>query len=108
VSAWSPDGSKIAYELIEDTAGGGMEIATIDVETGKQTNVTRRPGHDLFSTWSPDGEQIAFLANSDCLRTGQCTAHEPWEVWVMDADGTNARRLTKGGFGPPSLGPGTS
>jgi TolB protein len=106
--AWSPDGSKLAFELIEDPAGTGMEIGVVDVETRNQTNLTQRPGHDLFPTWSPDGEQIVFLANSECLRTGECTAHEPWEVWVMDADGRNARPLTKEGFGPPSWGPRTS
>jgi TolB protein len=105
VRGWSPDGSKIIFELIEDTPGKGIEIAVVDVETRKQTNLTRRPGHDLAPAWSPDGKQIVFLANSECLRTGECTAHERWEVWAMDADGTNARRLTKEGFGPPSWGP---
>jgi Tol biopolymer transport system component len=95
---------ELAFELTKEDEDG-IEIAVVDVETGEKRNVTKRPGHDLAPTRSPDGKQIAFLANSECLRTGECTAHEPWEVWVMDADGTNARRLTKEGFGPPSWGP---
>jgi Tol biopolymer transport system component len=38
-------------------------------------------------TWSPDGSQIAFLTD----RTGQ------WEIWVMNADGSNQRSLLPAG-----------
>lgn len=54
--------------------------------------------------WSPNGKQVAFLANSNCLHTGQCKAHEPWEAWVMNADGSDQRRLAKDGFGAPAWG----
>lgn len=101
--AWSPDGKTIAAEWIDD-GPNGIEIVQVDVETGKWINLTNRPGHDFAPAWSPDGKQIAFLASSNCLRGGGCTAHEPWEVWVMDANGKNARRLTKGGYGTLSWG----
>lgn len=95
--AWSPDGKTIAFEE-------ASEIAVADMRGGDRTNLTRRQGPDFAPAWSPDGKQIAFLASSECLRTGQCTAEEPMEVWVMNADGTNAHRVTKGGFGPPAWG----
>ena len=95
---------ELAFELTKEDEDG-IEIGIVDVETGEKRNVTKRPGHDLAPTRSPDGKQIAFLANSECLRTRGCTAHEEWEVWVMDSDGGNVRRLTAGGFGPPSWGP---
>jgi Tol biopolymer transport system component len=96
--AWSPDGKTIA---VEDSFA---EVVLIDVDSGDRTNLTRRQGPDFAPAWSPAGTQIAFLANSECLRTGRCSAHEPWEVWVIDVDGSDARRLTKGGFGPPAWG----
>jgi len=95
--SWSPDGSRI---VLEDRA----EITVVDVKTRKQTILPRR-GYDFAPEWSPDGKQIAFLANSRCSKTDECTAHEPWEVWVMDIDGKNARPITKGGFGRPSWAP---
>ena len=34
--------------------------------------------------WSPDGSKIAFLSDRE----------ENWEIWVMNADGTEQKRLT--------------
>jgi Tol biopolymer transport system component len=94
--SWSSDGSKIAFE-------GPSDIGVVDVKTRKAT-LFARPGLDFAPSWSPDGKQIAFLANTRCFKTGECTAHEPWEVWIMDADGRNAHSISKGGFGRPSWG----
>jgi hypothetical protein len=42
-----------------------------------------RSWNNVAATWSPDGSQIAFLTD----RNG------PWEIWVMNADGSNQRPL---------------
>ena len=95
---WSPDAEAIAAE------DSFRDIVVLDVEGGELTNLTKRQCPDFAPAWSPNGKQIAFLASSECRRTGECTAHEPWEVWVMNADGGDPRRLTKGGFGSPAWG----
>lgn len=42
-----------------------------------------RQWNNAAPAWSPDGSQIAFLTD----RTGR------WELWVMNADGTNPQPL---------------
>lgn len=46
------------------------------------------PNGGRSPSYSPDGKQIAFLSS---------TRHTPPDLWVMDADGSNARRLTTKG-----------
>ena len=45
---------------------------------------------DLLPTWSPNGRQIAFHSNRD----GEDKQLATPEIYVMDADGSNLRRLT--------------
>ncbi|MCA1672488.1 MAG: Tol-Pal system beta propeller repeat protein TolB, partial [Actinobacteria bacterium] len=48
------------------------------------TNLTNNPASDSRPKYSPDGREIAFESN----RSGSS------EIWIMNADGTNVRRLT--------------
>jgi len=62
--AWSPDGTKIAYLLIEDGGGWTIMIAKINNEgevIAQDILITprRQGGHSI--TWSPDGTKIAFV-----------------------------------------------
>jgi Tol biopolymer transport system component len=54
--------------------------------TGSPEQITNEAADDRAATYSPDGTRLAF----DSTRDG------PTRVWVMDADGRNARRLTGG------------
>src|SRR5262249_34218658 len=49
--------------------------------------LTTTPGYDAEGSYSADGKKIVFCSN----RTGP----KDLELWVMDADGKNARQLTK-------------
>jgi Tol biopolymer transport system component len=42
-------------------------------------------GSDIDPAWSPDGKRIAFASNRDGA----------YEIYVMNADGGNRRRLTR-------------
>ena len=118
--AISPDGSKIAFTYYQD---GHWEIHTINVDGSNRQRLTKTPLHVVagssiggnevyvneegFRTmsgaqpdgmpnnnwnnaapvWSPDGSQIAFVTD----RSGQ------WEIWIMNADGTNQRPMFPNG-----------
>jgi Tol biopolymer transport system component len=50
--------------------------------------------------WSPDGKSIAFIGGVDNQKDPD------WDVWVMNADGTNAHQLTQGRLaGSPTWSP---
>jgi len=71
--SWSPDGTKIAY------SNGGVHVINTD-GTGK----SKLLANGYSPSWSPDGTKIAFLRSCGM---------EASSVYVMDADGTNGKRL---------------
>lgn len=80
---WSPDGAFLVY--------GNGDIWVLEVATGEKVNLTSTPiVLEDDPSWSPDGGRIAFTRTDD--------------VWVMDADGTDAVQLTDGDAFDSSLG----
>jgi len=79
--AWSPDGSRIAFETMRD---GNSEIYVMNADGSNQMNITHHPADDHAAAWSPDGTRIAF----ESLRDGGR------DIYVMNADGTEQVRLT--------------
>ena len=86
--AWSPDGSRIAFASGRD---GNDEIYVMGADGSGARRLTNDPADDGFSSWSPDGTKLAF----DSSRGGAVPgADGSWEIYVMEADGSGARRLT--------------
>ena len=89
--AWSPDGTKIAIQAGLYDRGrperSDAYIWVIDVASGRATRLGShdRPWLDETPSWFPDGKRIAYQST----RTG------PMEIWVMDADGADARPITR-------------
>ena len=84
VPAWSPDGSTIVF------GARGGSISAVDVRTGERSVLVQLPGENLDSVdgieWSPDGTKLAIYND---LTPGDGT------LFVVDADGSNARVLTE-------------
>jgi TolB protein len=92
--AWSPDGERIAFSRAS-FKGEQLELTL---------HVMRSDGRGLMqvavqagqAAWSPDGKRIAFVSLAD--RHGETCFHdcEPsGEIYVADANGEHAKRLTK-------------
>jgi Tol biopolymer transport system component len=87
--AWSPDGAQFAFSSSVDE---NLDIYVVDADGTNRTRLTTDPHDDRCPAWSPDGAQIAFQRFS-----GFDPFSGAWRVWAMNADGTGARQLPKGG-----------
>jgi TolB protein len=94
---WSPDGRTIAYS-------SNGEIATIKADGTGQKRLTRYGQGLRFADspqWSPDGKRILFV------RLLEENGHNGTDIFLMDAYGSDVRRLTHGfGHDSPSWSPG--
>src|SRR6185369_14351060 len=82
--SFSPDGKSIVYA---SDVEGNFEIYSRVIATGETNRLTYGPGHESFPTYSPDGTQIIF--NSDVEKENN-------DVYLMNVDGSNVRKLTDG------------
>lgn len=98
-AVWSPDGTRLLFER-----GAGQaqqkDIWAASVDGTGLTNLTMGAmGNDRLPAWSPDGRHIAFLSGRD-YAMGCCNE----DLWIMDSDGRNARKLDEKA-GAPSWSP---
>jgi Tol biopolymer transport system component len=95
--AWAPDGKKIAFSSSKDTVGvpkGCSQVYVVNVDGTAERSLTQRPGRRTrwcygSPAWSPDGRRIAVRRAPEADRYG--VSH----VYVMNADGSGQRRLTR-------------
>ena len=86
----SPLWGKIAFYSTRD---GNSEIYKMDSDGSNQTRLTFNAASDNAPSWSPNRQQIAFHSSRHDDNDPH-TAEENAEIYVMDADGGNQRRLT--------------
>ena len=77
----SPDGKTIAFDLLGD-------IYTLPVGGGQATLLRKGLAWEVQPRFSPDGKKILFTSD----------AGGGDNIWVMNADGTDARQVTKESF----------
>jgi Tol biopolymer transport system component len=75
----SPDGRTIVFDMLGD-------LYTLPIAGGAATRITSGLPHDMQPRFSPDGRRIAFVSD----KSGDNN------LWVVDADGSNQRQVSKG------------
>jgi TolB protein len=91
-ASWSPLGDKIVFT---GRVPGGFDLyikevpkdPSGDLAGGAINRLTENSNINEWPRWSPDGRHIVFASN----RTGN------FDIYTMEADGSNVRRLTRGG-----------
>jgi Tol biopolymer transport system component len=86
IPSWAPDGSRMAYTLIE---GDRTTIWVADSDGGHPRQLTHEGFERLeqfpAQPWSPDGKELLYTST----RTGLA------DVWALPVDGDSARQLTR-------------
>jgi Tol biopolymer transport system component len=72
---WSPDGAKLVFEALD----GGIYSVGVD-----GSDLTKISDEGSGPRWAPDGAQILFFSDTN----------GNFDIYVMDADGSNPKRLT--------------
>ena len=85
--AWSPDGSSIAFHMLDGEGSSGIYV--LELSIGAMQRVTDQDGVLWGPSWSPDGRWIAYIETVDFQES---------HVWRISVDGGDARRLTSGQF----------
>ena len=106
-SSWSQEGSRIVFTSHRPPAGASepvTDLFSINPDGTDLQRVTQGEAFDLYASYSPDGLQIAYLK----------AIGGDFRIYVIDADGSNERRIAGRGqvdedpAWSPSIDPATS
>ncbi len=80
---WSPSGDRLVH--VRFISIGTEEVFVMDTTGLNAVRLTFNEVSDRCPKWSPDGMSIAWTSG-----------HDIDELWVMNSDGTNPRKITTG------------
>lgn len=105
----SPTGHRIVFTSTRD---GDLELYSMRLDGSDVRRLTNRPGYDGGAFFSWDGKKLVWRAPGEGdvdpeeerkLLARQLVRPSKLEIWVADADGSNAKQVTDNGaanFGP--------
>ena len=98
----SPDGKKIIFTSERD---GDLELYSMDTNGKNIKRLTNEPGYDGGAFFSPDNKTIVYRGSHPTdkalvkrdkeLLAQHLIVPTIFEVWTMNADGSNKRQVTK-------------
>ena len=80
----APTTPKILFTSSRD---GNREVYMMNPDGSEQVNLTQHPAGDLGAVWSSTGDQILFVSDRQGTRVR--------DLYLMDPDGSNVRRVFK-------------
>lgn len=108
IPAWSPDGSRIAFQTLREATPAtneDLEIYTMNPDGSDQRNVSNwhgtpndpatpgneaTNGQDSTPSWSPDGQRLAWASSRDNVTPG----NRNYEIYRATREGGDQTRLT--------------
>ena len=84
-ASWSPDGTRLVFSADPD---GNSEIYAINADGSGRVQLTNDAAKDVHPSWSPEGDLIVFQSTR--------TSSGRMELYVMESDGGNVRKITDG------------
>lgn len=97
----SPKGDKIVFTSMRN---GDLDLYTMDIDGSNVKQITSAPGYDGGAWFSPDGSKIVWrasrpktpaeIADYNALLARGLVAPTSMEVWIANADGSDAHQIT--------------
>ncbi len=91
--AWSPDGTRIAFDHAPDPRSNSSyasDVSLVEFGSGAVHPLVTTPGRDAGPLWSPDGREILYSSSM-----GIAVSNLPMELVVIPAAGGDGRVLTE-------------
>jgi TolB protein len=100
--AWSPQKGvdRIAFQRARERGGRWFSLWTLDLVNGEARHITEVAVSSnaaiVAPSWSSDGTRLAFATIAEPSHNSNLKAVGQQDIWVINADGSNRRRLTDG------------
>jgi len=106
--AFSPDGTKIvfnstSFSIYSNESTAMYEICIMNSDGTNRRQLTTNTDCDIYPRWSPDGSKISF--NSDKDSKNKHPVYSMSEVYTMNQDGTEVKRITNSPQNVSALNP---
>jgi TolB protein len=95
--ALSPDGKRVVFASNRDN--GFYDIYVMNSDGSNVKRLTNTTVSNFKPTWSADGTKILFTSTRDAADPTARGVGASWEIYMMNADGSNVKRVTNNSFG---------